>query len=241
MTVSNVTGKLLPAVTAVLSTAVLSTAGCGSTLAAGSLAISWPGRVGGSPEAAVVDVDTSLARRHVVGAGTGIVLDAQGAVVTNNHVIEGASAISATDIGNGRTYPVKVLGHDRRHDLALLQLVGATGLATANLGDSNSVAVGDQVVGFGNAGGKGGLPSRVPGIVAALNQTVRAGDDLTGRSERLTGVIAISAALRPGDSGGPLCNNAGQVIGIDTAADRGHGFAIPIDEALQVVHEFAPG
>jgi len=202
----------------------------------------------GQVVAAVVDIDTTLGRRHAVGAGTGIVLDPQGLVLTNNHVVEGASTISATDVGTARTYSARVVGHDHRHDIAVLQLRGASGLVTAPLGDSSQVAVGDRVVGIGNAGGKGGVPSQAPGTIAALNQTVTAGDDLTHRSELLTGLIQIAAAIRPGDSGGPLVNSSGQVIGVDTAAADsyrvqgrgGQGFAIPIDEAVQIAHQMAP-
>jgi S1-C subfamily serine protease len=218
----------------------------------GGLGITWPGqllsRFGeasslGQVMAAVVDVDTVLGRRHAVGAGTGIVVDSQGLVLTNNHVVEGATAISVTDVGNGQTYVASVLRHNHRHDVALLQLAGAGGLPTAPLGDSSQVAVGDKVVGIGNAGGKGGTPSRAPGTVTALNQIVRASDDLTRRSELLTGLIQIAAPIRAGDSGGPLVNSIGQVIGMDTAGSDspraqtpggGQGFAIPIDEALQV-------
>jgi S1-C subfamily serine protease len=107
-----------------------------------NLGVAWPSRwlnlFGGSGQvvAAVVDIDTTLKRQHAIGAGTGIVVDAGGLVLTNNHVIDGANMISATDVGNGRTYPATLLGRDRRHDIALLQLRGATGLATAPLGDS---------------------------------------------------------------------------------------------------------
>lgn len=199
--------------------------------------------------AAVVDIDTDQARRHAVGAGTGIVLDSGGLVVTNNHVVEGAAAISATDIGNGRTYRARVLGHDRRHDIALVELGGATGLVAAPLGDSSQVAVGDNVVAIGNAGGRGGAPSRAPGTVTAINQTISAADDLTGRSERLTGVIQIAAPLRPGDSGGPLVNSTGQVVGIDTAGTQsyrmgtggGQGFAISIDQVLATAQQIDRG
>jgi S1-C subfamily serine protease len=196
--------------------------------------------------AAVVDVDTTLGRRRGFGAGTGIVVDPSGVVLTNNHVVEGATAISGIDIGNGRTYPAAVLGRDRRHDIALLQLQGATQLVTVPLGDSSQVTVGDRVVAIGNAGGKDGPPSRASGTVTALGQTVSAADDLTGRREKLTGLIQIAAPLRPGDSGGPLVNSLGQAIGIDTAGNTGYrmgrgsgqGFAIPIDQALQIARRW---
>jgi S1-C subfamily serine protease len=191
--------------------------------------------------AAVVDINTAYPRRHAVGAGTGIVVNAAGVVLTNNHVVEGATAITATDVGNGRSYPVTVLGHDRVHDVALLALRGAHNLSIAPLGDSSDVDVGDPVVAIGNAGGRGGPPSRAVGRISGLNQTVTAADDLTSRPERLTGMIQIAAALRPGDSGGPLVNGSGQVIGVDTAASdsasgapRGQAFAIPINVALQI-------
>jgi S1-C subfamily serine protease len=192
--------------------------------------------------AGTVDIDTSLPRLHAAGAATGIVLDAGGVVLTNNHVIEGAGAIRITDLGNGRTYAAVVLGRDRRHDIALLALRGADSLVTAPLGDSSQLALGEHVVGFGNAGGRGGVPSRAFGVVSALNASVTAADDLHRRPERLTGLIEVTAPLQPGDSGGPLVNDAGQVIGLDTAADAeyptgadtGRGFAIPIDQALRI-------
>ena len=220
------------------------------------LVLPWPSRllsrfdaaVAGAPDlsqvvAAVVDVDTIVGRRRALGAGTGIVLDSQGLVLTNSHVVEGATAISVTDIGNGRRYTAGVLRRDHRHDIAVLGLRGASGLATAPLGDSSQVAPGDEVVGLGNAGGTGGAPSQARGTVTALNQTISAADDLTHRSQVLTGLIQIAAPIRPGDSGGPLVNSAGQVIGVDTAATDGsrvdkpgrdQGFAIPIDEAVQI-------
>ena len=80
-------------------------------------------------------------------------------MLTNNHVIDGATRITATDIGNGRTYEAKVVGYDPSHDLAVIQLQGASGLTTATLGDSSKLSVGDKVLGLGNAGGAGGAPS----------------------------------------------------------------------------------
>jgi len=193
--------------------------------------------------AAVVDINTRYTRLREIGAGTGIVIDAEGLVLTNNHVVDGASAITATDVGNHRSYPVSVLGRDRSHDIALIQLTGATALATAPLGDSSTVAVGERVMAVGNAGGRGGTPSRVAGNVTALNQTITAADDVTKRAERLTGMIAVAARVRPGDSGGPLVNSAGQVVGIDTAAGDSptgtDGFAIPINTALQISRQWS--
>src|SRR6266571_1395792 len=107
----------------------------------------------------LVDIVSNLGLRQAESAGTGLVLTPSGEVLTNNHVIKGATAIRVTDIGNGRTYPAKVVGYDQSRDIAVLQLVGASGLQTAALGDSSSVQAGDKVVALGNALGKGGTPS----------------------------------------------------------------------------------
>ena len=146
-----------------------------------------------------------------------MVLSSDGKVLTNNHVISGATSISVTDIGNGKTYSAKVVGYDRTHDVAVLQLQNASGLQTTPLGDSSKVSVGDSVVGVGNAGGVGGTPSAAAGTVTALNQTITASDDGNGTSEQLSGLIQVNADIQPGDSGGSLVNSQGQVVGIDTA------------------------
>lgn len=198
----------------------------------------------------VVDIDADLSYQSATGAGTGIVIDPGGQVLTNNHVIEGATALRAHDIGNGQTYDVDVLGYDRSHDVALVQLRGAGGLPTAVLGNSSAVAVGDPVVAMGNAGGQGGAPSAVPGHVIGVNQTVSATDSLTGSTETLNGLIAADTMIRPGDSGGPMVNNDGQVVGMNTAASGsyqmaaaqgGHGFAIPVAAAMPIVNQIRSG
>jgi S1-C subfamily serine protease len=155
---------------------------------------------------------------NAIGAGTGIVLSADGEVLTNNHVVAGASRIVGHDLGDGRDYSVEVLGVDKRHDVALVRLVGASGLATAPLGDSAGVQVGDRVAAVGNAGGHGGSPTISVGQVTALGQTVESVDSYTKQTERLHALIQVDAAVLPGDSGGPLVSGAGQVIGMDTAA-----------------------
>ena len=188
----------------------------------------------------IVDVNTVLGDSNERAAGTGIVLTPAGEVLTNNHVINGATQISVTDIGNGQTYQANVVGYDRSDDIAVLQLVNASGLKTASIGDSSKVALNQQVVAIGNAGGVGGTPSVAGGTVTDLNQSITASDDSDGTSEQLTGLIQVNANVQPGDSGGPLVNTAGQVIGIDTAASAGTqiqasqsgaGFAIPINKA----------
>jgi len=191
---------------------------------------------------ALVDINSTLGYQHAASAGTGMVISPSGTVLTNNHVVEGATSIRATDIGNGRTYRATVVGFDKSHDVAVLKLQGASGLKTVNLGDSSSVKPGHKVVALGNAGGRGGAPAIAPGRVTGVNQSVKASDSSTSTVENLTGVIGTDAGIVPGDSGGPLVNTAGQVIGIDTAGNGStfqtsagtRGFAIPIDRAERI-------
>lgn len=195
----------------------------------------------------IVDIDTKLGYQSAVGAGTGIIIDPNGVVLTNNHVIAGATDITARDIGNGQSYPAEVIGYDRSQDIAVVQLGGAAGLPAANIGNSSQVAVGDPIVSLGNAGGAGGTPSAVAGRVTGLNQTVSASDSLTGSTETLNGLIQVDAGIRPGDSGGPTVNSANQVIGMNTAASdnfrlgRGEGFAIPINRAMAIAGQIRSG
>ena len=171
----------------------------------------------------LVDIVSTLGDQGAESAGTGMVVTSSGEVLTNNHVIDGATSIKATDIGNGRTYTAKVVGYDKSDDVAVLQLQGASGLTTVSFGDSSRVHVGQSVTALGNAGGKGGTPSVATGTVTGLNQSITASDEGSGSSENLTGMIETNANIQPGDSGGPLVNRAGQVIGIDTAASGGSG------------------
>lgn len=200
----------------------------------------------------MVYINTELGYQNGAGAGTGIVLSSTGEVLTNNHVISGATSITATDLDNGRTYPATVVGYDRKSDVAVVKLTGASGLSTAPLGDSTTVKVGDAIVGVGNAGGGGGNPTAAPGRVTDLDQSITASDESTGSAEKLTGLIQIAANIQPGDSGGPLVNSSGKVIGMNTAASQGYrlggqntgggeGFAIPIDRARSVAGQITSG
>ena len=200
----------------------------------------------------LVDINTTLGYAQQQAAGTGIVISSNGVILTNNHVINGATKISVTDVGNQKTYTAKVVGYDRSHDIAVLQLQNASGLQTAPLATSNA-SVGQNVVGVGNAGGTGGTPSAAGGTVTALNQSITASDQGDGTSEQLTGLIETNADIQPGDSGGALVNTSGQVIGVDTAASAGfsfqfngqsqgnQGFAIPINTALSVARQIEAG
>jgi S1-C subfamily serine protease len=173
---------------------------------------------------AIVDVTSTLGFQNATAKGTGIVLTSNGEILTNNHVINGATSVSVTDIGNGKTYKASVVGYDESHDIAVLQLSGASGLTTATTGDSSTVKVGDGVVALGNAGGAGGTPAVAAGSVTALNQSITASDESSGSSEQLTGLIETNADIQAGDSGGPLVNSHAQVIGIDTAASTSFQF-----------------
>jgi S1-C subfamily serine protease len=200
-------------------------------------------------EVGVVDVNTRLGYQNAAAAGTGIILTASGEVLTNNHVIDGATSISVRVVSTGKTYTATVLGSDQADDVALLQLKDASGLQPANLGDSSTVKVGDPVTAVGNAGGDGGEPSTVTGVVTDLDQTITATDSGGGNAEQLTGLIQMNARLQPGDSGGPLFNAAGQVIGMNTAASANRRFrstgaeayAIPLAKALDIVHQIESG
>jgi S1-C subfamily serine protease len=224
----------------------------GGTATATSKTVLSASQIAARVDPGLVDVVATDGYQQATSEGTGIVLTSNGEILTNNHVIEGATAISVTDIGNGRTYTATVVGYDASHDVAVIQLQHASGLTTASLGDSSTVRVGDSVVALGNAGGKGGTPSVATGTVTALNQSITASDELSGTEEQLTGLIQDNADIQPGDSGGSLVNAYGQVIGIDTAASSGYTFssqsssaeqayAIPIDQALSIAKQIEAG
>jgi serine protease Do len=188
---------------------------------------------------AVARVDTRVDYQQAYGIGTGIVLSPNGEVLTNYHVVQGANAVTATV--NGQSYPADLVGYDRQHDVALLQLRGADSLPTATIGDSNALAPGDPVVALGNAQGSNAPLTQEVGTVTAFGRTVNAEDELTGSSDEINGLFEFAAPVRAGDSGGPVINGAGQVVGMTTAASvnfrmgpGGKGFAIPINDAVAV-------
>ncbi|MDQ1739993.1 MAG: hypothetical protein QOE53_1645, partial [Pseudonocardiales bacterium] len=199
----------------------------------------------------VVNINTTLNYGEGRAAGTGIVLTPNGEILTNNHVVEGSTAITVTVVTTGKSYTATVVGTDPSDDVSVLQLKDASGLATAKLGDSEKVAVGDAVTAVGNAGGTGGTPTAAPGTVTALNQALTASDANGSNAERLSGMIEVNAAIEAGDSGGPLYDNAtGAVIGIDTAASSASarfatgattGYAIPIGKALGIADQIESG
>lgn len=195
-----------------------------------------------SEERGVLDIASHLPGPGIEVMGTGIALGAGGEVVTNDHVVEGASTIVATDVVTGRSYGATVVGSDAADDVAVLQLAGDPAVTLARTGDSSAVAVGDTVVAVGNTAGRGGTPTAAAGKVTGLDQGVTVADGISGTFERLQGLIGTDAAVQAGDSGGPLLDTAGRVIGMDTAASGGFvfrsdsvgGFAIPIGVVLRL-------
>jgi S1-C subfamily serine protease len=207
------------------------------------------GTIASKVDPGVVDITTRLGFAGGEAAGTGMVLTSSGYVLTNNHVIAGATSISVTDVGNGQTYDATVVGTDKTQDIAVVKLAGASGLKTVSIGNSANVSIGAAVTALGNAGGVGGTPSVAGGHVTDLNQSITASDQSDNSSEQLTGLIQTDAALQPGDSGGPLVNSQGVVVGIDTAASSGfqfqsgssQGFAIPINQATSIARQIMAG
>jgi S1-C subfamily serine protease len=196
----------------------------------------------------IVDIYTNLGYQGSEAAGTGIILSSSGIVLTNNHVIRGATTIKATSVDTHRTYKAKVVGYALGEDVAVIQLLNASGLPAAPLGRSTGLKVHDAVTTYGNAGGVGGTPSSATGTVVGLGRSITARDD-SGTSERLTGLIETNANLQPGDSGGPMVNANGEVIGMDTAAgssftfetSTSRGYAIPIDHAYAIAQKIIAG
>jgi S1-C subfamily serine protease len=193
----------------------------------------------------IVDVTSNLQYLQETAKGTGFVINAaDGLILTNNHVIDQATSVTVTLVTSGRSYPARVLGYDAADDIALLQVRGVKGLRAVRTGDSSLAAVGTPVLAIGNEAGQGGSPTVAPGVVSSLGRTIVASDQSSGLTETLYGILQTSADIRPGDSGGPLADAAGRVIGIDTAAGGSKvysGYAIPINQALPVARQIEAG
>src|SRR5690349_10051894 len=197
----------------------------------------------------VVIINTALQYSGERAAGTGMVINAdKGLVLTNNHVIENSTKISATLAATGKNFQARVVGYDVTGDIALIQLQNPSGLHQVPLGDSSKVKVGDAVTALGNAEGRSQIVS-APGRITGVNRTITASDQGGAvQSETLHGMLQTDAGIVSGDSGGPLVNASGQVIGMDTAGNdvrsdqqQAAGFAIPINTALSVAREIAAG
>jgi S1-C subfamily serine protease len=196
-------------------------------------------------EPGVVDVTSNLRYLQETAKGTGFVIDsAAGLILTNNHVIDGATSVTVTPVTSGRSYPARILGYDRADDVALLQVRGIPRLKAVTIGSSARVRVGMPVLAIGNEAGQGGSPTVAPGVISNLDRTIVATDQSSGLNETLHGMMQTSADIRPGDSGGPLAGADGRVIGIDTAAGGNtvySGYSIPIDQAMPIARQIAAG
>jgi putative serine protease PepD len=171
------------------------------------------------------------------GAGTGVVIDGDGHILTNAHVVEDATSITVTVGGEARD--AELVAYDTDADIAVLRVDDTSGLVAADLADASTTAVGDEVVAIGNALALEGGLSVTRGIVSALDRSIET------TSGTLSGLIQTDAAISSGNSGGPLVNALGQVVGINTAVATSSsgveasniGFAISIDDAMAVAHQ----
>ena len=177
-------------------------------------------------------------------AGTGIVIGSDGLVVTNHHVVEGATDIEVTVPATGATYEAEVLGYDAAKDVAVLQLENATGLTIVST-DTTGVDVGDDVTAVGDAGGDGGSLTAAEGTVTALHQPITVSDEQTGGPRRLRNLIEVDADIIPGDSGGALLDSDGDVVGMNVAASSGAaditGYVIPIRRVERIADQVLAG
>jgi S1-C subfamily serine protease len=235
-----VTRELEPSPTP--TTTVVRTASASPQLAGDSLDVA---QVVAKVEPAVVSIQASTNQGPFssTAAGSGIILTSDGEVLTNAHVVNGASSITVTLNGQSQARAATLVGIDTSNDLALLKINGASNLPTVSLGKSSDVAVGDDAVAIGNALALQGGPTVTKGIISALNR------DLGTNSGEMSGLIQTDASISSGNSGGPLVNAAGQVIGINTAVAASSqtttaeniGFAIPIDKAMTIVTQLRAG
>ena len=203
----------------------------------------------------LVDITSTLKYYSETAEGTGMIISSTGLVMTNNHVIDGATLVRATLVDpvndSSPSYAAQVVGYDATDDVALLQLVGASGLPIETFGNSSQVSLGTPVLALGNAEGQGGARAAA-GIINALNRSIQASDQGSNTTEYLNHMLQTNAQIQQGDSGGALANNAGQVIGMITAANTSTssqigssggtlGFAIPINSALAIAQQIALG
>ena len=202
----------------------------------------------------LVDITSTLKYKGETAEGTGMIISRSGLVLTNNHVIDEATAVNVRLVAPAgdsvQTYTAQVVGYDITDDVALLRLQGASGLHAERFGNSSQVTLGTPVLALGNAEGQGGA-TPAAGIINALNRSIQASDEGSGNTEDLNHMLQTNARIQQGDSGGALANNAGQVIGMITAANTATssqvgsggelGFAIPINSALSIAMQIAAG
>jgi len=177
-------------------------------------------------------------------AGTGMIIASNGTVLTNNHVVQGATSITVTDETTGKQYKADVVGTDATHDVAVLKLEGASGLSTVTLDDDGEPSTGDTVTDVGNAEGTGNLVA-AEGTVTATDQDIQVQSESGSGTESLQGLIEVAADIVSGDSGGPVLDSEGEVVGMATAASSGTadvtGYAIPITTAKSIADKILAG
>ena len=176
-----------------------------------------------------------------VGGGSGVVINENGLIITNHHVINGADGVRVI-FEDGRMYEGQIIGSDQLTDVGLIQ-IDKTGLTPINIGDSTGIFVGDLAVAIGHPLTLGAAPTVTTGVVSALDRRLDVGNDAMNAAVTLFGLIQTDAPITRGSSGGALLNKDGELIGITTAiatADvgaEGLGFAIPINLALNIVED----
>jgi S1-C subfamily serine protease len=232
--VPGLTRRLLLAVLATLASAVAASP-------AGATGHSTP-TVRAAPNVGIVDIYTTLGYEDGLAAGTGMIISRSGEVLTNNHVIAGATKFKVVDVTTHRKYSAAVIGYSVARDIAVLQLAHASGLRTVKRGGAIPLHVSMRVVARGNAQGRGGPPKVARGQIIALHQQIVAKGG--GDSETLNNLIATDAPVVPGYSGGPLENSQNRVLGVVTAGSTSgvhRGFAIPLSQALRLARQIEGG
>ncbi|MBF6211308.1 trypsin-like peptidase domain-containing protein [Nocardia puris] len=210
-----------------------------------------PVAVAAAVSPALVHISTSTRAFGPGAAGSGIVLTAEGQVLTSHHVVKGADRVVVTLVDTGRIFTATVLGYDSSADIALLELPGAAGLTAAQLGNAADLRIRDEVLAIGNAGGTGGEPTAIAGRITALNSTIVALNSADLSRKALTGMLEVAAAVSSGQSGGALADRFGAVVGVITAASgereeserprEPNGYAVPIETAMRVVRQIRSG
>ena len=235
--VPGLTRRLLFAVLATLAPAVAASP-------AGAAGHSTHPPVKARPNVGIVNIYTTLGYQSGLAAGTGMIISRSGEVLTNNHVINGATKFKVVDVTTHHRYNATVTGYSVSRDIAVLQLANASGLRTVKRGGAIPLRVGMRIVARGNAQGRGGPPKTARGRIIALHQQIIAKDE-TGDPETLNNMIATNAPVVPGYSGGPLENSQNRVVGIVTAGSTNpsfhRGFAIPLPQALQIARRIESG
>jgi S1-C subfamily serine protease len=201
-------------------------------------------RASGSQLTGLVRIVSQMKYDGGRAAGTGMVLTSDGEVVTNHHVVAGATSVKVKVMSTGTTYTAKVVGTDTKDDVAVLQLVGASGLSTVTP-DTDGIGVGDAVTAVGDANGTVNYLSAATGSVVAKNQTITTQSEANVAGQRLRGLLQISSDVISGDSGGATYDADGQVVGMTTAASSGSsdvvGYAVPIAKVLRIADDLDSG